>query len=297
MAVDGWLSVSRANPCPICQRHSNCVVSVDRQAAWCGRVPSERQNAGGQYFHWVGDDPRTYRTGEPPQKKSPKKSKPKAKETFLPPVKYQELAQKNYRHLKPWSKLYGVPEDCWVKIGAYAANGQLFTPEFDYQGQEIVGIARRSFRPDGTIGKFFGTGHSRGATLVVQPSRHGHATLIVEGPSCSAAGVAAGFEIIGRHTRDAPLDAYHQLLDEVPGDSEIIVLVENDKAPSDSELSDEGFTKKIFRKTCERAAKLANELGRPVKVASPPPGYGDLSDWWRGLSEGFGHLLNEDDAP
>ena len=51
MARDGWHPASREERCPKCNGDHNCTISDDHGAVWCGRIESDRQNAGGQFLH------------------------------------------------------------------------------------------------------------------------------------------------------------------------------------------------------------------------------------------------------
>jgi len=46
-----WLAVNAVDPCPVCQKASNCAVSRDGATAYCRRVQSERQGRDGGWLH------------------------------------------------------------------------------------------------------------------------------------------------------------------------------------------------------------------------------------------------------
>jgi hypothetical protein len=227
MAVDGWISVSRSNLCPVCEGTDNCKVSTDGNAVWCGRVQSDRQNKGGQYFHRIEDNDPYRKTFEPRRFEKTREGK-----EFAPLAKFHEIAIANRSHLSYWAERYCVPVSYWQDIHGYAIKRVLVTPELDQDGEKVVGISRRELQSDGTTWKGSGKGHTRGITVGRHPVGSGHAVIIVEGASDTAAANAAGFEGMGRHTRDADLTAFSRLLSEVPDNYPIVVMVENDSPPA-----------------------------------------------------------------
>ena len=57
-ARNGWIRVSKGNPCPICGKPDWCCISSDYTTVYCMRVPSRRQSrTGGGYFHRYPDTP------------------------------------------------------------------------------------------------------------------------------------------------------------------------------------------------------------------------------------------------
>ncbi len=56
-----WRRVSKAHPCPICERADWCGVSTDGSAAVCMRVESGTATRNGGWLHRLTDDPRPFR--------------------------------------------------------------------------------------------------------------------------------------------------------------------------------------------------------------------------------------------
>src|SRR6056297_358453 len=131
MARAGWRSVSRNRPCPICQGPDNCAVSHDESAAWCGRVASEKQNAGGQWFHRIGET--SY--AAPSQRKAPEAKR----STRLPSlVKQTERAQSHKKHLAYWAERYCVPVSSWLALRAVATSSLVQVPEVSHDDHSKV---------------------------------------------------------------------------------------------------------------------------------------------------------------
>lgn len=303
MKTGQWKAVSRKAPCPICGRDSNCKVATDGGAVWCGRIASDRQNRGGQYLHLLNGKPASEYLR--PATRSPRKFLKPGKRTILPPVaKILEAANDNRQHLAYWAARYCVPEVAWLALGAVASKYRIQIPEYDPSDSgSVVGLCSRRATDDKSARWRIGKGHGRGLTLAkLEPKtdedgkpREPAAVLIVEGASDCAAVVASGNQPIGIFTRDMPLEQLASVLRSVPRYRPIILVVENDHPPSCVDCSIDQWRIHLFNCACQRAGKLATELGRPVLVSSPPDSINDFADWWRIESEGFGHLLSFDD--
>ena len=291
----GWRPVSTRSPCPVCGGSDNCKSAVDGSAAWCGRVPSDRQNAGGQFLHRIVDGP----AGGQAVRVRPLVTKPNSVQTIrLTPADFAERSKAKSSNLTYWCERYTVPRSAWLAIRAVAENSeqmQLSVPECspcDLSRITAI-VTRRSTNEKGDRWRA-GAGHSRGWTLAGRPRGDGLGVLVVEGASDTSAGIAAGFEAVGRPTRDASLTDLEPLVDRLPPAYPIVVLVENDSAEkltcSDSELRHH-----LVQQAAARARLLADRLLRPIVVATPPESINDFCDWWRIASEGFGHLLSRDD--
>ena len=292
MAADGWVRVSRAEPCPICQGGDNCSVSTEGTAVWCGRVQSDRQNKGGQYFHRIDDNDPYRKTFEPRRFEKTREGK-----EFATLAKFHEIAIANRSHLSYWAERYCVPVSCWQDIHGYAIKGILVTPELNQDGDKVIGTSKRLLKSDGSTEKKNVRGSSRGITVGRHPVGSGHAVIIVEGASDTAAANAAGFEGMGRHTRDADLTAFSRLLSEVPDNCPIVVIVENDSPPARlvEQYNDDSWREHMMQETSKRVALLVEIIGRPVLVSRPPERHNDFCDWWKHETDGFGHLINQEE--
>jgi len=290
---DDWLSVSPEEVCPVCGHTSNCKVSQDGSAVWCGRVQSDRQNAGGQWLHRTNKE--TY-----PKRFSDKKyispTKPK-KQTrhFLDLASYEKKADGNKGNLRYWAERYSLPVASWLAVRAFASTESITIPEVSLDDPlRVCGLVARSRSTDKANRWKCGAGHSRGATIGKLPCGDGLACLLVEGGSDTATAIAMNCEAVGRHTRDAPLESLSLILCEIPPDHHVILIVENDH-PKHDDCSAEDWIQHLFFCAVERAKLLANKLGRPVIVARPPSDIKDLNDWWKIETDSLGHLLCFDD--
>ena len=55
---DGWIRVSRQNPCIVCSRPDWCGITRDGNVAHCMRVPSPHPCPSGGWFHFLREMPR-----------------------------------------------------------------------------------------------------------------------------------------------------------------------------------------------------------------------------------------------
>lgn len=56
----GWVRVTKASPCPVCEHDSWCGISADGQVARCMREASPHESSGGGWIHRLGEaEPRT----------------------------------------------------------------------------------------------------------------------------------------------------------------------------------------------------------------------------------------------
>lgn len=292
-AKDNWIPVSHSKPCPVCEHSSNCKVSVDGSAVWCGRVESDRQNAGGQWLHKIGDS-----ASRPifAAKKATPKAKPKKRSRyFLSLQSYKEKAEQNKANLAYWAERYCVRPSDFIAVRAFATAETITIPEVSLEDpSRVCGLVSRSRSLTKDNRWKCGAGHSRGATIGECPCGDGLATLLVEGGSCAVTAIAMNCEPVGRFTRDAPLEGMSVILSEVPTDQHVILLVENDP-PKHEDCCEEDWIQHLFFCAVERAKPLADKMGRPIIVARPPAKIKDLNDWWKVETERMGHLLSSDD--
>lgn len=139
-------------------------------------------------------------------------------------------------------------------------------PERDASGK-VVGIATRM--PDGS--KRFLPGGNRGLVFAGDWLEDDGPVLAVEGMTDTAAGLKLGLCTIGRHTAYGGAGMLADLVRDVPGDRQIIVLGEVDPKPDGSWPGRDGAVRV--------AGKLADTLSRPVHWALCPDGAKDLREW------------------
>jgi hypothetical protein len=280
MSKSDWLSVSAANPCPVCGKDSNCKISLDGKAVYCGSNESNRkQNKGGQWLHFLDVGQSTYQ----------------AKPTDAPSLKGKSSTGKrkfpSFRHFLDsakvhpfWCERYCVPQEIWKRLGCFGNEQELKTPEHSQDCFDAVsGVFVRRHESRASL-----PGSKRGVTASHIPDSNSPAVLLVEGASDTGSVLAAGLDAIGRHGKGQQLNELAKLLERVGDECPIILVVERDKQDPDEQS-------KLFKSECERSEQLANTLNRPVLVSSPPEGVKDFNDWWRIQTNRQGHRLSARD--
>jgi len=155
---------------------------------------------------------------------------------------------------------YDEKEDCWL------------FPEHNAKREKIGTNRRFKVGPKKSIGK-------RGLYFAVDWIDQPGAVLIVEGGSCTAAGITLRHSIIGRPMAQVPKDLkpdLAKLLKQVGTDRRIIVVGENDKKDG-WEKDPKKWPGRSY--AIDTAKFLATELGRSVEWALPEEGVKDLRHW------------------
>jgi hypothetical protein len=159
----------------------------------------------------------------------------------------------------------GLPIESIDAVPLVGHSGEAFMfPECD-PSDRIIGITRRYH--DGSK-RMLEDGH-RGLTIPVDWRDSVGPIFIVEGASDVLAMCAAGLTAIGRYSNVGGAEMLAELLRSV--DREIIVMGENDAKPDGLWPGRDGAE--------TVARKLANALGRPVRVTYPPDGAKDVRAW------------------
>lgn len=280
---DNWKRVSKRSPCPICGKPDNCTVSTDGGAAWCGRVSdgSIKQNAGGQFLHWITD-------GQQVTYQHPNYRKPKPK----PSINWAEVADHMAagadHQVERLAELLGVPawslDDLGVGHGELNGRTCWSFPERNADGQ-VIGISRRLEVPtaDGK-NKLFSRGGSRGLSYAAGWSSGPGPVLLVEGGSDTATGISLGLSVIGRPSNRGGVELLAEMLKHT--DRDIIVLGERDEKPDGRWPGQDGA-----RATAKRLAAL---LGRSVSWSLPPEGSKDLRTWVQSEAPAAAHAARGD---
>lgn len=297
MASDGWKSVSRQEPCPICQKPKNCTVSVDGGAVWCGQVSegSKSQNYGGQFLHFLReqDDWKDRDWTLPVSlKRMPSEARrdfsSRAEEGFShpdAPQKRVELAEELGVELRSLERL-GIGWDsskrnqgCWT------------APERDAAGKVIrVSTRLRSG------GKKFVFGSKRGLIYADDWQDGDGPILLVEGGSDTAALLSMELSVVGRPSDLGGVNLLAEMLREIPDKREIIVVGENDWRDHESltpSIQERHNPECEFCKSCwpgkngaiKTAEKLSQLLCRDVGWCLAPDDAKDARDWLRAMRE------------
>lgn len=287
--MDGWHRVSRQNPCPICGKPDNCVVSDDGTFAYCGRVDegSSKQNAGGQFLHRLKES-------QKPSSRPPATVAKPRKQTSVNRTNDWEILARAWFNM-PWSKarrkelaeLLGVSAGA-LRLLCVGFNDSAWTiPQRDGMAK-IIGIQRRdrggckTFVCGSNAGLIFGRGWKDGDGPILLP----------EGASDVAALMTLGLNAVGRPSNTAGADFLVELLRSIPKDRPVVMLAEHDRKPS-------GNLKPTHRADCEgcsqcwpgrygaieTAKKLSAALDRPIQWAFPPDGAKDVREWLQQASE------------
>ena len=186
----GWVRVTRGAPCPICAKPDWCTVAGDGSAACCMRTESDRRLGNGGWLHKLGRD----MLGAP---------------IFVPTA---PAAAKRYlsadRVGDAWARWAGTTTDdqvngLAVSLGvtslALRALGACWAwpheawgfPMFD-GSEEFAGMRLRSEEGE----KWALRGSRQG--IFLPDMKATSETLVVEGPTDTAAAVSLGFHAIGR---------------------------------------------------------------------------------------------------
>lgn len=256
----GYIRVTKRNPCPICKRPDWCLIARDGATAVCTRTisatPFGRGDAG--YVHRLTDP---IVIAQPIRKPPPTKSYLAWNSDALLHEKYLTPDQMAF-----CSKELSVTQhSLWRLCMGWSSAARAYTfPMSD--GKECIGIRLR--RPDGP--KFAVTGSSNGLFIPRNLTGEGP-LLIVEGPTDTAAMLDLSFDCIGRPSCSACVDmtvAYCEGRDVViVGDYD-----EQKKRPDGT----------VYYPGQDGAEVLANALlgkARSVKLIYPPTGIKDSRAW------------------
>ncbi len=270
MPREDWLRVSKADPCTICNKPDNCCISRDGSAALCGRVSdgSVGQNAGGQYLHILNRGQQRHRSRPVRQEKQ---SRAESAKHTNGRCKWEAwanaYAQTGQDKLGELADALGVSEESLqALLVGYASAGYWTFPERNDSGR-VVGIMRRFENGD----KIFLRGGNRGLYFADDFSAPPGPIYVVEGGSCTAAGLTMGLAVVGRPSNVGGVKFLTKLLSSISKDREIIVMGERDEKPDGKWSGRDG--------AITTAKKIANGLNRPVSWSLPPEGAKDLREW------------------
>ena len=184
---NGWQTVSKVHPCPICQKGDWCRVSTETGAVNCMRVASGKAvNNGG----WMHNGPE----GPPP---TLHRREPAAVGRYEAPDFDAVLWWQTVRYVVKWERMeswagrLGLPIGALDVMGACVLGEMLTFPMYDGHGR-VCGIRTR---------------YEDGSKCCVKGSRNGvflptmfydAEVIICEGPTDASAAMALGFWPIGR---------------------------------------------------------------------------------------------------
>lgn len=259
--------VTGARKCPVCGKPTWCLVSPDGKAAICNRVESKRKCGEAGWLHRLEEPVAAF---VPPPKPEPAKrgdwfEQAQRCAVALPPKRKSDL-----------SVSLGLPPDGLNCINLVGLHEDTVTfPERDGSGK-VIGLNRRY--PDGR--KLHMPGGSRGLTLPIDWINPSSMMLVVEGPTDTAACVAAGINAIGRPSNRGGVAMLGEAINRwVELDRTIVVAGENDKRwNAKTERWDWPGLVGCLAVAGELSAAVKNE----VKWALPPTDYKDVRDYLTG---------------
>ncbi len=199
MKGDGWETVSRKRPCPVCRRPDWCRVSVTTGVVNCMRIASGHAVANGGWIHAAPGaapaNPGTVRG--PPQGGVASAAVATPGASYDPPDFNALLWWQAVRHIArwermdPWADTLGLPVDALDVMGGCVLGEMLAFPMYDGHGA-VCGIRTRT----GNGQKRAVTGSRAGVFLCgLTPDAD---VVVCEGPTDATAALALGFWPIGR---------------------------------------------------------------------------------------------------
>jgi len=252
--------VSESHPCPICEKCDWCLFADDGSAAICQRVESAKRCGEAGWLHRLTEPVRDPR----PVLKSP---------TASPKDWYEEakhfaanLADDRRSQLAAWLKL---PVDALHSIPLLGFNPseRCFTFPESNAACNVIGLNRR-FK-DGS--KKAMSGSKRGLTLPTGWQEKPGPVCGVEGPTDTAAMIAAGLSCVGRPSNSGGVALLADLLRDIPADRAIVIIGENDRKDGGEWPGRDG--------ALSVARELAARLRRPILWTLPPADAKDVRDW------------------
>ena len=225
MSESTWIRVSRAEPCPVCDRPDYCTRTTDGSAVKCMRVESDKPDKGplGGWIH---------------QMKDPLPPKPEPKKVEKKPCWMEECRQM-FQHEKAHDKRCAVAEQLKVSVESLEAlrvgigwdewNGREFSswPARDSDGR-CIGYVRRY--ADGT--KRTNQGGTTGVFFVPTWYTHPGPVFIVEGGSDVAACESHNLNAIGRASNTHGGQWIKKMIRQCCPEKLIVVVGERDENPS-----------------------------------------------------------------
>lgn len=210
--------VSKDRPCPACKRTDRCKIGLKTFLCW--RVPSERPIKGGAgWIHRL--------EGDLPASLPPPKRERIIDDWTGPAMQYANGITPNQRRWLESS--LGLPEgamNCIGLLGAFDDGVQtIYTfPERD-GSEKVIGLNRRL--QDGRKKQMAGS--QRGLTIPNGWDQGKGPLFIVEGPTDTAAMIAAGLCAWGRPSNTGGVQHLADALSPLPEALQCVIVGENDK--------------------------------------------------------------------
>lgn len=276
--MNGWVRVSRAHPCPVCQRDSWCGVSSDGAVCHCMRVESANPCPSGGWFHFLVERPRrsTARYGPKPPVRQRMFNAELAMAGFRAEFEGDGVRRDIFDSLIEIADDLRLPAACIDRllVGRSDFNRAWAFPMLD-GGGKCVGIRLREY---GGSGKW-SVGGSRDGLFYdpdLQPLEREHngvkgrEIVVVEGTTDCIAGYALGLPCVGRSACATGVGALRDLCWRL-GVTRVTIVSDND----DYKFRPDGTP---WRPGIEGAQALARQLRRTYRIVTPPKK--DLREWY-----------------
>jgi hypothetical protein len=234
----GWVTVSKRFPCPICEHPDWCMIG--ERFVLCNRVESKLPSPGGGWLHPIGEDKPVAKPKPPPVPPVP---------TALPVGKL----------MRQWSletmadELWSLADGLGVSLPSLEALGAAYATPYAAWAfpmrdgySEPVGIRLRA-----TDGRKWAVKGSKAGLFIPMTGNVASCLYVTEGPTDTAAALTLGLYAVGRPSCNSGGPEIKTFA-KAHSVREIVVVADNDKPGLDG------------------ASKVAKEIGLPARIWIPP---------------------------
>ena len=251
-----WERVTRARKCPVCGKPDWCMVRPDLSAVICPRTESKKFIEGSGYLHVLRETEWTKREWSPEKRELPEHNEvlaTLAKKYYVACDTEQQVAA---------SERMAVGDVSLRRLGMgwFPSQAANTFPMFRHS-RRVIGIRVRGMDGD----KWAVKGSKQGLFI---PTRldDTKCLFICEGPTDTAALLDMGFHAVGRPSCLGGKELLIELLTE-RRNKDVVIMADRDDPGQDG-----------ARRLSQSLAKLTTRL----VICTPPEGYKDVRDWYRG---------------
>ncbi len=255
---NGWRRVSRALPCPVCQKRDWCLLSADGNAVICARTESPKRCGEAGWLHRLRDNP-----WQPARRVVRSVSvAPVSLQRDMGPLAAEYRGAINYDRLQTLSRSLGLSASSLSALGiGWSAHHHGWTFPMVDPDRNILGIRLRL--PDG---RKLAVKGSREGLFVPASSVTDARLLVAEGPTDTAALLDMGFGgVVGRPSCTG-------------GAKLLITLVRRHRLPEVVIVAD---ADEPGRCGANNLASVLVAYVPSVRIITPPAGLHDARDWLR----------------
>lgn len=287
---EGWKTVSRREPCPVCHKPDWCGTADNGRVVHCMRVESDRPCDGGGWIHFMWNRPLPVRPA--PIRRKPLPSRPVVDMEKVMQGFWREFEERHPKDAEGWSALDYLQEDLWLDSDALArltpGRSDFYKawcfPMRDGDGK-VVGVRLREY----VSGRKWSVAGSRDGlfydpALEAQESTargvRGRELVVCEGATDCAAAYSIGLPCVGRSSCATGLADLKRLCERLKA-NRITIVTDNDRPkvrPGDPLPFADDSAPQLFLPGLEGAERLARGLGRVYRIVTPPKK--DLREWW-----------------